>query len=68
MSIFAKKLEDEDKPFSDLISEQRQKESIEIYRRGWAMSEATCVLDDCSPEDVIRMAERIYEWVYGERR
>jgi len=70
MTLFRRRLtqedlQEQDRSMSDLIEEQRKRESVEIWRRGWCMSEATCVLDGCSADDVIRMAERIYEWVYG---
>ena len=69
--LFGKKskeeLKREDRAVSDLIDEQRLKENIEVWRRGWCISEATCVLDDCDAAAVIRMAEEIYKYVYGER-
>lgn len=67
MNLFRKRpsLEEQDRAMSNLIAEQRKRESVEIWRRGWCISEATCVLDEASPDKVIQMAERIYRWVYG---
>ena len=55
----------ENRAVTELIEEQRQKESIEIYRRGWCISEAAC-LDDASKDNLIDIAKKIYAYVYGE--
>ncbi len=65
MRIFSKAAKEENQSVSDLISEQRQKESIEVWRRGWCITQATMVTEDCSAQELIRMAEEIYKYVYG---
>lgn len=62
------KIEDEtvSREMADLIEDQRKKEKGEIYRRAWCVDHATCVLTDCSPETVIKMAKEIHAYVYGE--
>lgn len=64
--MFGQKSRQQDKAVSELIEEQRQKESVDVYRRAWCISEATYVLDDCAPETLIKMAKEIYLYVYGE--
>ena len=55
----------ENKAVSELIAEQRKKESVEVWRRGWCIGEAVCVADDQTAEGLIKMAEAIYDYVYG---
>ena len=69
MKLFSKKEEisKEDRAVEDLIAEQRLKESVEVWRKGWCVQQAAYVLEDCDAAAVIRMAEEIYKYVYGER-
>jgi hypothetical protein len=47
------------------MSEQNRKDSLaEINKRGWCIQQAV-YMDDCSPSNIISVAERIYKWVYG---
>lgn len=56
----------EDRAVSELITDQRKRESVNVWRRGWCISEATIVVDDgCSPEALLKMADAIYDYVYG---
>lgn len=51
MKIFSsRKANSEDQAVSNLIAEQRQKESAEVWRRGWCISEAACAADDLTVE------------------
>lgn len=67
MKIFKDKAAEENRAVSELIDEQRLKESVEVWRKGWCISQASCVLDDCDAPALIRMAEEIYKYVYGDR-
>ena len=40
--------------------------AIETERRQWCISQAT-MLDETRPENLIKLAEAIYSYVYGER-
>jgi hypothetical protein len=57
----------EDRSVRELIDEQRKKESVEVWRRGFCISEASSALygENPKPEELIRMAEAIYQYVYG---
>ena len=39
---------------------------IEINRRGWCIAQAL-MLDETRSENLVSVAERIYEYVYGAR-
>lgn len=69
LHLFGRKSKTEDetvqKEISDLIEDQRKKEKAEIYRRAWCIDQATCVLADCGPEEVTKMAKEIHAYVYG---
>lgn len=66
--MFGKKtkqeLEKEDRAVSDLIEEQKLKESGETYRRAWCIQQAALVVDETDAAGLIRMAKEIYQYVY----
>lgn len=39
----------------------------EVYRRRWCVECAVSMHDGVHPENVIRTAERLYDYVYGRR-
>jgi hypothetical protein len=40
------KAKPEDRAVSDLIAEQRERESVRVWRRGWCISEAVIVIEE----------------------
>lgn len=60
-------IDDPDRDVADLIEEQRKKESVRVWRRGYCISQATYVMEDgCSAEKLIEMAKAIYRYVYQD--
>lgn len=64
MAIFKGNAKEEDHAVSSLIEEQREKESIEVWRRAWCVSEAV-MLDDATQDNLLKIADKIHEYVYG---
>ena len=64
MKIFKANVAEEDKAVSLLVEEQRRMESIEMKRREWCISKAI-YLEDVNQDNLIKVAEKIYEYVYG---
>jgi hypothetical protein len=63
MKLFRSK---EYKALLELNREQRAKQYALIQHKAWSMERATWVCEDC-PEKLFDIAERIYEWTYGEK-
>jgi hypothetical protein len=62
MSIFSK----HDREFKREMAKQAEAQKENIRRREFCVDKASWVCDE-RPGDVIRVAEQMYEWIYGER-
>jgi hypothetical protein len=56
----------ENRAVDELIEEQKNTESVEVYRRAFCIQTAS-YLDETRPENLIATAERIYRYVYEGR-
>jgi hypothetical protein len=67
MKLLRKTVTEEDRAVSALIAEQRERESVAVWRRGWAISQAVyLVVSVSTPETLIAAAKKIYSYVYGD--
>ena len=62
MSIFKKS----DRGFKLEMDKQAEKQKEIIHRKEFCMAQAALVCDEM-PTEVIRVAEKMYEWIYGEQ-